>query len=282
MPSAPSTPAIAPASEVASQQTAANQQAQQGSAVNQNTAYGSLNYTTDPTTGKLVANQNLSPAQQALLNTLQGTQQTAGSAGSSLLTNANYGGGPTDLTGATNDIVNKNLANYTASLQPTFDSQTSNLDNQLRNQGLTPGTPAYDQALNTLRQNQNQSVSGFLAQAEPTAFNQAESQYNLPLQTATSLAQLGAPASLPSNLINTPTQSATNVSGIYGQQQSAEQQQYQNQIQQNSALLSGLFGIGGSILGGPVGSAVGSGLGSATSGLLGGLGGLTGPTGSLV
>lgn len=267
MGNSPKPPAVPSTQSVAQAQQGYNNQAQISSAVNQNTPYGSLDYTfgTGPNGAlTLTANQSLSPQQNQLLQTLQGTQQTAGTAGSNLLQNANYGSVP-DLSTNTNSIVNQNLQNYTNYLSPFFTQQTNQLDNQLRNQGLVPGTQAYNNAMNNLSQSQNQTVSGYLAQMEPQAYNQAVSTYELPLNIASSLAQLGAPSGYGSQNVNTPTQSPVNYIGAQTETQNALNQQYGYQVQQNSGLLSGLAGIGGSILGGPIGSAIGSGIGGLFS-----------------
>jgi len=239
-------------STVSAQQQGSNIQSavsgQAASNVNQVTPYGTLTYQQTgvgpngvPT---YTATTNLSPAQQQLVNTLQGTQQTAGTQAGQLLTNANYGANgpppvanlptslgnipevgstlPTSLgaipetsnlpqvtaaslpalgnipeVGAlpqvtaanmpslpnlptvsnlgdmTSGVTGQLLQKETGYLDPFFTQQTSQLDAKLRNQGLSPTDPAYQQAMNNLSQSQNQSVTGFLAQAEPAAFQQS-------------------------------------------------------------------------------------------------------------
>ncbi len=60
------------------------------------------------------------------------------------------------------------------------------------------------------------------------------------------------------------------VTGAFGLNQQGQQFNFQQQQNQNNALMSGLFGLGGSVLGGPIGGAIGSSIG----GLFGGGGGL--------
>src|SRR5579872_5815319 len=84
--SSPSPPVVSDPNVTATQQqglnTKAGEASQAGSMVNQNTAYGSLNYTQTGTspdgTPIYTANTSLSPAQQQLLTQLTGTQATAG------------------------------------------------------------------------------------------------------------------------------------------------------------------------------------------------------------
>lgn len=265
MPSAPSPPPVASASSVAQTAQQYNQQAQQASAVNQTNPYGSLSYTTGPD-GQLTANSSLSQPEQGLLNTLQGTQATAGQQGSNVLSQANYGSGTPDLSTNAGSIVESNLGNYENYLNPFFTEQSTNLDNQLRNQGINPGTDAYTRATNDLGQTQDQAVSGFAASMEPQAYNEAVQSYELPLSTASSLASLGSPVGYGSSNVNTPTQTPVNYSGVVSQQQNAQQTQYQSQVQQNNALLNGIFSGLGAVAGAPSGSLIGSALG----GLFGG------------
>jgi hypothetical protein len=211
---------------VSTQQQGSNIQSavagQAASNVNQVTPYGTLTYQQTgvgpngvPT---YTATTNLSPAQQQLLQTLQGNQQTAGTQAGQVLSSANYGANapppvtalPTTLgsipdvspsalptVGAVPEInpsalpslpnlptvsglgdmtaglTGQMLSKEVSYLNPFFTPQVDQLDAKLRNQGLAPGNPAYDQAMNALRQTQNQTVTGFLATAEPQAFQQA-------------------------------------------------------------------------------------------------------------
>lgn len=255
MGSSPDIPAVQSPGYVAGQQqnynTSTGTQNLVGSAANQTTPYGSTSYSfgTGPNGAlQLTADQSLAPAQQALLDQLQGTQQTAGTAAGSLLSGANYGQAP-DLTTDTNSIVNSNLNNYTNYLSPFFSQQSNNLDNQLRNQGILPGSDAYKNATNNQQQSQDQAVSGYLAQMEPQAFNQAVTSYQLPLQTASSLASLGSPTNYGSSNVNTPTANyqPVNYGQIAGQQGNLANTQYSQQANANNSFLSGIMGLGGTL-----------------------------------
>ena len=91
--------------------------------------------------------------------------------------------------GNADSATNQMLSHETSFLKPYFQDQSDHLDTQLRNQGIMPGTPAYNEQMRAVQQNQNGSVSQFLASAEPQAFNQAVTNYELPLQTAGALQQ---------------------------------------------------------------------------------------------
>jgi Chaperone of endosialidase len=231
---------------------AAGNATQQANAMNQQTAFGSLTYTptTDPATGvtTYTATQTLDPKNQALLDTLYGTKAEAGQGAANVLQGA-YTGAP-NLVGTTNSLTNQTLGAQMSYLSPFFQQQTDSLDNQLRNQGIMPGTPAYDNQMNQMRQSQGQTATGAIAQLQPQAFNQALAAYNVPADTAAKLAALGGPMGL--GLTNTPTTSynAANYQGAVASADQMAMQKYQADQQAQSAMISGLAQGVGSIAGG--------------------------------
>jgi hypothetical protein len=208
--SSPKAPTVYNPFDVASQQQTYNTQSglesQSGSMVNQNNPYGSLTYQQTGTdqygNPQYSSSVALNPEQQSLFNQLNQTKNAASQGATNVLSGA-YTGQP-NLTTSTDSIVNQNLQHQLGYLTPYFSQQSNNLDNQLRNQGLMPGTPAYDNAMNNMRQSQGQQVDSYLANAQPQAFNQAVQAYQLPAQQASILAALGAPGSVNSDLVNAP------------------------------------------------------------------------------
>lgn len=266
------TPSPAPvldAGNIAGQQQNYNVGAQASSNYNQTNPYGSLSYqqtgTSPSGTPIYTANTQLSAPQQGLFNTLQGTQQTAGTQASNLLSGANYGGqSPTTAIGdLTSGLTSQVMGQAVAGMTPYYGQQVSQLDTQLRNQGFKPGDPAYNQAMNGLQQNQNQSVSGFEAQFEPSAFSQATNLYTLPENMALQEASFGQPGSVVQNLAPTNALQPANYQGAASTEQQAYEQQYQQQSANQNAMLSGLFGIGSNALGGLAKGYAGSAGGSA-------------------
>lgn len=283
-----------PNAVAASQQginTLAGEASQAGSNYNQTNQYGSTQYTQTGTGPGGVpiysANVSLSPAQQQLLNTLQGTQGTAGTQAQNLLTGANYGGQTAQqaignqTSGQTGQLVQQEQA-Y---LQPTFTTQTSQLDSQLRNQGLQPGEPGYDNAMRSLTNNQTNQMGNFIAQTQPQLEQQATTQYQLPASLAQSLGGFAAPQSAisqnvtgaalndqPTNLLGATTAAQTATDTNYGTEQQAytaynqaQEQAYQAQLAQQQAMMSGIFGIGSTLLGSGVGGGLSSIFGSSPS-----------------
>jgi hypothetical protein len=224
----------------------------QANAMNQSTPFGSLQYTptTDPVTGvtSYTATQTLDPKNQALLDTLYGTKAQAGQGASNVLQGA-YQGAP-DLVGTSNSLTNQMMSGEMGYLSPFFSQQSDNLDNQLRNQGLMPGTPAYDNAMNTMRQSQGQTVSGAIAQFQPQAFQEATTAYQMPAQMAAQLSALGGPMGL--GLTNTPTTSygAANYQGAVQASDQMAMDKYKSDQAANSAMVSGLAQGVGAVAGG--------------------------------
>ena len=203
---------------LADQQGKLNQQAQAGSLVDQKNPFGSINYSSsiDPATGAVrwTSNTSYTPQQQAMLDSLQQYQTTSGNTANSLLGQANsannplptYAGNPNSNTNtngaaptysntagdvptfnetnpaAASSLTQKLLDQETSYLNPQFKNQTDQLDTKLRTQGITPDSPAYKQQLRDVQLNQNQAVTGFLAQAEPAAFGQVSQTFQNQLQ----------------------------------------------------------------------------------------------------
>lgn len=262
----PSVPAVPSPQITADQQQQLNlqttEQNQAASNVNQVTPTGSLTYAQTgvgpngiPT---YTATQTLSPQEQALLTTMQGTQQTAGTQAGNLLTNANYGAPgsnpATTIGNSTSGETQALLAQETSYLNPQFTQQTNQLDTQLRSQGIFPGSPAYTQQMQNLQLNQNQAVTGFLATAEPAAYQQATQSYELPLTMAESEMGVAQPSGIGTTSTPQATGSPANLEGDVASANSANMAAYNAQLGQQNAMLSGLFGLGAaSISGGSAG-----------------------------
>jgi hypothetical protein len=227
----------------------AAQQTQQLNMVNQLTPTGSLTYRADPSApGGYTAVTQYTPQQQALLDQLQRSKANVGGAAESLT--GSFGsmyGQPPNIDPSS--LTNKMMGWGQQYMQPIFDQQQSNLDAKLQNQGITPGSQAYNNAQNLQSRNVNNAYQNLFLNAEPTAFNQAMQEYNLPLQTAYGLAGAGAPVGAQSvGTIATPTEQIQAPNYMQGAEYATnlQQQQYQNAMQ-GAGMLAGaaMGGIGG-------------------------------------
>lgn len=234
------------------------QAATQANRINQNTPYGSLNYTQgvdangNPT---WTANQQLSQPLQNLTNTsLQGLQQS--------LQNPAYGINPGQTY---SDAIMQRLA-------PQLAQQSESNTAALANQGIVPGTKAYENAMRTFQQGQNDLRTSAQIQGMQTGL-QAQQLQN---QQAANIKALGTP-----NYINPYSQAAVagpDYLGAYTTGNAADIARQNAQAARTANLQNGLFGLGSSaILGaGGIGNLGSSILGGATT--LGGLLGLGGQT----
>jgi hypothetical protein len=273
--SSPQVPTVPNPQVTADQQQTLNaqtlQELQGANQINQVTPTGSLTYTQTGTGANGVptytATQTLSPAEQALLTTMQGTQRTAGTQAGNLLTNANYGAAGTNPAVTIGDATSGNtkalLGEETSYLNPQFNQQTSQLTAKLASQGIYPGSPAYDQQMQQLQLNQNQAVTGFLASAEPAAYAQATSSYELPLTMAAQELGLAAPAGVGTTTTPQETSQPANLEGDVASANTANMAAYNAQVNQQNAMLSGLFGLGA--------AGISGGTGGFGNSLLGGL-----------
>lgn len=190
-PSAPAAPDYAGAAtataagdlEAARAQTAANR-------VNQVTPYGNLTYTQNPGQGPdggWTATQTLSPAQQQLLDqqnkTSIGLSQLAdrglGYVGSALSNNITADDLPADMVNAGQTGQDALMARF----QPQIDQSRKALETQLANQGITLGSEAYDNAMRT----QGQSENDLRMQAALNGINVGQNAQNQQMSLKTAL-----------------------------------------------------------------------------------------------
>jgi hypothetical protein len=242
----------------AAQQTAQGnlQNAQAATAanrVNQTTPYGNLQYSqtgTDANGNPIwTANQTLSQPLQDLTNTsLSNLQQS--------LTTPLYGINPGQTY---SDAIMSRL-------QPQIAHQNEMSDQQLANQGIMPGSDAYNNAKRVLGQQQND----LLTSAVINGMNTGLAAQNLQNTTASNVKALGTP-----NYINAPQQAtvaAPDYLGAYSTQNAADIANANAQLAKQNNLTSGLLGLGSSALLGGTGqgsvlNAIGNGASAIGSGL---------------
>lgn len=197
-------------------------------------------------------NLSLSPGEQQLFDTSLSTQNTSADQAKKLLTNANYGDVPDGVGSATSGIM-KQWLDKQQSYQDPLDTQArSRQDATLRNQGILPGSPAYDAQMRTLNDQISRNNTAAQQSFEPIAYSQAEGDYLRPLKLVDDLFGRGqatgatASATPPSAFSNQPVNYAGIVNSNYQNQMAGYNAQLQNQASQNAAMGSLLkTGIGG-------------------------------------
>jgi hypothetical protein len=241
--------------QTASAQTASNKEtaiAQTGlNAQNQVTPYGNLTYSQEGTwadgTPKFTATQTLTPAQQGILNSTQGTQQNLANTAQeqsgklSGLLNSPFSLDNTAVESRINELARMRL-------DPQLQQQQTALDTKLANQGIRLGSAAYDRAQLGQGQIANDARNQLLLPGRQQAISEALTQRNQPLNEILALAGQGQ-IQQPS-FAQTPQTgvAGTDIAGLVNNQYNAQNQQYMNQQQQQNGLLGGLFGLGANAL----------------------------------
>jgi hypothetical protein len=260
-PSAPAAPDYSGAAQATAQgnldaarvATAANR-------VNQVTPYGNLTYTqsgSDPYGNPMwTATTSLSDVGQKLLNNQN---------------NASLGLGQTinSALGRTQDVMgqgfNPNLPQvginageqyqdaYMRRLRPQIEQGREALDVKLANQGIPVGSEAYKRAMMSQSQRENDLLAAATTQgfgtglsANQQAYNQAMTNYNLPLNTLNAL-RTGAQVQNPS-FVNSAQQATTAGADLLGATQMGYNAQMGDFNAKNAAQAnfnSGLMGLGG-------------------------------------
>lgn len=167
-------------------------------------------------------------------------------------------------------------ASYLDKMQPLYDRQTDDMQTRLINQGLTPGTEAYERAMSDLQDRQNAASNQAAYAATLNGQNAFSQSLNDSLNAANfgNQAQLGNQDRIWNLLQNSMSsydrdmQSANLVSAEYARKQQ-EKQAKKNAT--NSMISSGLKIAGtvaGGMFGGPAGAAAGGAIGGAAGNAL--------------
>jgi hypothetical protein len=263
---APSAPA-APDYTGAAQQTAqgnldAARAATAANRVNQVTPYGNLDYSingSDPYGNPTwTATTSLSGVGQQLLN-----NQNAASLGLGSTINAALGRTQETMGQGFNPNLPSTGMNpgqsyqdaYMQRLAPQLAQSRESTAAALANQGVVPGTKAYENAMRQQSMKENDLLLGATTQgfgvgqqANQNAFNQELTKYNMPLNTLSAL-RTGAQVQNPT-FVNAPQQATTSGADILGATQmgyNAQMGNYNAQQASQQGLNSGLMGLGGTL-----------------------------------
>lgn len=242
-------PKVPSADATVSAQQSANSTAQRQSMIDQYSPLGSSTYAqtgVDPATGAPTygLTTTLSPQQQKLFDTLQNSKGVTQNSANSLFkdTAGMYSEAP-NFDDTASGITGRMMDRWSQEMRPEMTFQSDHLDTKLRNQGLVPGSEAYDNAMRQLRTSQGRTVSSFLAQVEPQAYQQAITSYNEPFNMAAKMAQFGAPGDLKASFQDTSglRVAPTNVADIY-------KNNWEQQNKANSQNASGWGNLGSAAL----------------------------------
>lgn len=250
-PPAPDPVATAKAQADTNLKTAINQYGL--NATNQITPYGNLTYSQQGTwsdgTPHFVATQTLTPEGQTLLNQQNEYGRLTNQLGidqtkklSELLSK------PIDMN---NESVEAALMQRGRQrLDPMMQQRREAMESKLYNQGVKPGTEAWQRAMTEVGQQENDAYNQLMLQGRGQAVQEALTARNQPINEITALMS-GGQVSQP-NFVGTPqTQvAATDYLGAVGMQQAALQNAYNQQMGANNAIYGALGSAAGGIGGG--------------------------------
>ena len=228
--------------------------------VNQVTPYGNLDYTVsgaDPYGNPTwTATTSLSDVGQQLLNNQNQASLGLGSTINSALgrTQEMMGQGFNPNLPQVGINAGQNYQDaYMQRLSPQIGQQRDLLNNQLSNAGIPVGSEAWNKAQMNQSQKENDLLLGATTQgfgtglqANQQAYNQAMTNYNLPLNTLSSL-RTGAQVQNPTfvNSANQATTSGADLLGAAGMQYNAQMGDFNSKQAQQANLNSGLMSLGG-------------------------------------
>lgn len=289
--SSPSVPAVPTAQETAAASGQANTSTAAAQTalndVNQITPYGTTTFDptgsyTDPqgdtvptytqTTALSAPEQTLLTGEQTTANTLVPTAENlANQTQTASTTPLNFNTADSPILNAAPNQLDQTAANAVYNeqagfLNPQWQQQTQQLQDQLSRQGIPVGSEAYNNAMTQLDTAKTQayqaaqdSATSTGAQSASTLFGLAQAGQNQNIQQQ-QLAQqqpisllsqvTGATPATPTQPIGTPSQSSIAPTDVVGAQATADNASlaaYQAQLQQQNATYGGLAGVAGTV-----------------------------------
>jgi hypothetical protein len=128
-------------------------------------------------------------------------------------------------------------------LDPRFAEESAQLESDLINRGIRPGSAAYDSMRRSFGENQNDAYNSLLLSGRQQAVNEQLTERNQPLKELAQLLGFGS-VDQP-QFTNTPSTSlaAPDLTGLV-------QSNYAQKTASHNATLGGLFGLGSAVVGG--------------------------------
>lgn len=270
-PSAPPPPVIpdyaAAARETAAGNLAAARAAAKANRVNTDTPFGNISFNQDPNDpDRWTSKVTLNEVQQKLLDQQnQSSLNLAGLQDSAFDRVKNTLGQDYASVYDPEKSTNTAYESLMARLDPSLDRQQSALDTKLANQGIAHGSEAWKNANNQFGQTRNDAQTQAALQSillgmqqQGQQFNQQTTNRNIPLNELNAL-RSGSQVTNPTQ-INAAQQGQTAGPNILGATQAEDQanqrnfqaaiNEYNQKIASKNGALSGLFGVGSSLIGG--------------------------------
>lgn len=227
---------------------------------NQVTPDGTITYTktgeeqiTDPYTGKTytipktTVTTQLSAAQQAIKDQTDKAQLNLGTLANNQSSFLNeYMAKPFD---GSNEAVEARLLELGRKrLDPMIAQQDEALRTRLANQGIMPGSAAYDRAIQQQGQITNDAYNSLILSGRGQAFAEAKAVRDQPINEISALlsgSQISSPQAQGFNGATIPT---TDNAGLINENYNQRMNNYNQQMAQRNSIVGGLFGLGANLI----------------------------------
>jgi len=130
-------------------------------------------------------------------------------------------------------------------LDPRMEQQRARVETKLANQGIAPGSRAWESAMSQVGQAENDAYNQLMLTARQQAFSENMATRNQPINEITALmsgSQVSNPATMGASPQQTPGVAGVDYTGLVNQKFASDTANYQSQM-------GGLFGMGGALLG---------------------------------
>lgn len=195
------------------------------------------------------AYQTLSPQNQAIYDQSQQTQL-----GLAKLAN-DQTQKVSGILGTNVDLSSGNVDKYVndhwqSGFNNQWDREQASLDQSLADKGISMGSAAYDNAMRDFSTRKQAAADQYLGDMYSNAQNSILTERNQPLNEISALMS-GSQVNQP-NYVNTPTTQLPTVdqAGLINENFNQKMNIYNQEVARSNAAMGGLFGLGGSLLGG--------------------------------
>lgn len=161
--------------------------------------------------------------------------------------------------GSVKDVEDQSYAAQTSRLDPQWQQAAQQQDAKLANQGITPGTQAYEEAMRSFNQGRNDAYTQARLAAistQPQTYQMATAVRNQPLNELNAIrtgAQIQNPTFTPGG--QQQTTAGANYLGAAQAEGQYAGNLYNQGVAQDNAMTSGLFSLGAAAAGSPWGAA---------------------------
>jgi len=129
-------------------------------------------------------------------------------------------------------------------LDPYFDDQADDLRTRLVNQGIGPGSEAYDREMRSFSEGRNDAYNSLLLSGRGQAMNEAYAERNQPINEITALLSGGQVSAPMMQAFNGGGVANTDVAGIINSNYNQRVAKEQAEGSFGQSLMGGLFGLG--------------------------------------